>query len=228
MSVAFRNRSCEKTRTGHDPEREHVRRFAAVGSGSVRISPNAHARSRYPHHTRAKRRPAFPDRGAAPSDRIDLARANVTDMRPDERAARLLRRPENRLRHVPVPEADRDLRLYEMERVEAQGTRVEVYPLQSQREAKMHAERRAGSSGALWSAALRAHPGGESRRVRAPSTPLCLDAPVGVWRNWGSVRYLSGGLAFFPKAVLLGGANGERGGRSRACALASIRRQSRG
>lgn len=92
--------------------------------------------------------------------------------------------------------------LYEMKAVEAEGNRVEVYPLQNQREATMHAEAASWIERAhyaplfSWTIA-RANLEALARRpARYLGTLLLL-----LRRNWGSSRYLFGALVFFPKAV---------------------------
>ncbi|HYM82216.1 MAG TPA: glycosyltransferase family 4 protein [Candidatus Limnocylindria bacterium] len=123
-------------------------------------------------------------------------------MRPDETRGAALRRPKIAYVMSRFPKLTETFVLYEMDAVEAQGTRVEVYPLQSQREAKMHAEaarwvERAHYGPLLSWPILQANLAAFARRpVRYTSTLLSV-----VRRNWGSARYLSGGLAFFPKAV---------------------------
>jgi glycosyltransferase involved in cell wall biosynthesis len=92
--------------------------------------------------------------------------------------------------------------LYEMSAVEAEGSRVEVYPLQNQREATMHAEaagwiERAHYAPLLsWTIVMSNLAALARRPTRYLGTLLLL-----VRRNWGSSRYLFGALAFFPKAV---------------------------
>lgn len=93
--------------------------------------------------------------------------------------------------------------LYEMEAVEAEGARVDLYPLQFERGTKVHREaarwlERGRREPLLSWPILRANLAALGRNpVRYLSTLVLL-----AWHTRGSARYLAGGLAFFPKAVL--------------------------
>ncbi len=100
------------------------------------------------------------------------------------------------------PELTETFVLYEMQAIESQGAKVELYPLRCQRGAKMHAEAAGwlerAHSGPLFSwPILRANLYFLTRHpVRYGATLLRL-----LRSTWGSPRYFVGGLAFFPRAV---------------------------
>ncbi len=92
--------------------------------------------------------------------------------------------------------------LYEILAVEADGTPVDLYPLQHERSRTVHPEARRLVERAHFApfvslAVLRSHAHTLRRRPRAYFRAL-LDL---VRCNLGSARYLGGALAFFPKAV---------------------------
>jgi glycosyltransferase involved in cell wall biosynthesis len=92
--------------------------------------------------------------------------------------------------------------LYEMLALEAQGVRVEVYPLQRERTEVMHHEARPFVARAHFTPLL-------SWEILQDQVYMVLRRPavyLGVlWTllraNWGSRRYFLGAAAFFPKAV---------------------------
>jgi len=92
--------------------------------------------------------------------------------------------------------------LDEMRAVEAQGVRVEVYPLQIERPAKMHPE--AGPwLGRAHRAPLFSWPILASNLAWLARQPWRYLGTLALllWHTRGSARYCAGGLAFFPKAV---------------------------
>jgi len=102
------------------------------------------------------------------------------------------------------PELTETFVLYEMQAIEHQGARVELYPLRTRRRTKMHAEaagwlERAHSEPLLSWSIVRANLHFLTRRPgRYGATLFRL-----LRSTWGSPRFFVGGLAFFPKAVLL-------------------------
>jgi glycosyltransferase involved in cell wall biosynthesis len=104
------------------------------------------------------------------------------------------------------PELTETFVLYEMQAIEKQGAKVELYPLRFQRGTKMHAE----ATG--WMARADAEPLLSWPILRA-NLHLLMGRPgryvatlLGLLRGtWGSPRYFAGALAFFPKAVWFAG-----------------------
>jgi glycosyltransferase involved in cell wall biosynthesis len=92
--------------------------------------------------------------------------------------------------------------LYEMLAVEAEGARVEVYPLRRYRGKKLHPEAAAWLGRAHFGPLL-SWPILRANLRFLVRRPLRYGATLGLLlrRNWGSIRYLLGGLLFFPKAV---------------------------
>ena len=92
--------------------------------------------------------------------------------------------------------------LYEMQAVEAEGARIELYPLQYERGTKMHPEavpwlaRGHFEPWISWPI-LRSNLDVLARRPLRYLTTLLRVA----WHTRGSARYFVGGLTFFPKAV---------------------------
>lgn len=92
--------------------------------------------------------------------------------------------------------------LYEMVAVEQTGVQVEVFPLQRERTKVMHPEaksfvERAHFSPSLSWPVLRAN----LRYLRQKPGNYVETLRTLLQANWGSLRYFSGALAFFPKAV---------------------------
>lgn len=127
----------------------------------------------------------------------------MNEARPDARPRRPTgRRPKIAYIMARFPKLTETFVLYEMRAVEAEGTRVEVYPLRSKRESRIHAEaiewiERAHYEPLLSWPILVSNLGSFARHPLRYSSTLWLL----VRRNWGSMRYLFAGLAFFPKAV---------------------------
>ena len=213
MSVAFRNRRAKN----------HRARIRGNTSGGLRplgsVSMNSPELSRaqpISNNTRAKTTPGFLTERRQ-SDRRPGARERDR-MRPDEKAARLCG-AENRLRHVPVTEADRDLCTLQMEAVEAQGTR-------SRSTRPEPAEANGTRSGALvarGTMSLLSGPSVANLPVRAPSTPFAS-------RSYWSLAHWEGPLPSGGLASSQGGLLGERRRRGvvTCCALASLLGRSRG
>ncbi len=92
--------------------------------------------------------------------------------------------------------------LFEMGAVENEGVQVELYPLRFERSSTVHAEARRWIDRAHFSPLL-------SPSVVAANLAMLVRHPARylgalfelVLRNLGSIRYLTGGLVFFPKAV---------------------------
>jgi glycosyltransferase involved in cell wall biosynthesis len=125
------------------------------------------------------------------------------DARP-EAGAGLPARPRVVIAYVMsrFPELTETFVLYEMQAIENQGAKVELYPLRFQRGTKMHAEaagwmERADSEPLLSWPILRAN-----LQLLTHRPGRYVATLLGLLRGtWGSPRYLAGGLACFPKAV---------------------------
>jgi colanic acid/amylovoran biosynthesis glycosyltransferase len=134
-----------------------------------------------------------PPAGTSVVDRAGTQGAAATAARPQGKVAYLVSR---------FPKITETFVLYELLAVEQAGLQVELYPLQRERTPIMHAEAQAFVERAHFQPLiswpiLRAQFNFLRRKPR-----VYLDALWTLVRaNWGSMRYLGGALAFFPKTV---------------------------